>query len=173
MTFPDYPAATHERLPKNRACQGPGMHWNELGIFRRDRFLKRVACVFACFIPLACNSAPEPDVYPVRGEVFFNGKPAVGAAVVFHPVSADELSQAYATVQEDGSFELSTYGTYDGAEPGNYLVTITWREEEKVDGETVAQPDRLGERYANPKKSTLKATVTAGENVVPRYDLKE
>ncbi|HEY2251522.1 MAG TPA: hypothetical protein VGH74_10700, partial [Planctomycetaceae bacterium] len=86
--------------------------------------------MFACFLPLACNSAPEAGVYPVSGEVFFSGQPAGGATVVFHPVDEDEGSPAYATVQEDGSFELSTFATHDGAEAGDYLVTITWREEE-------------------------------------------
>jgi len=135
--------------------------------------LKSAALAFACFVPLACGSEPETALYPVRGEVFFEGQPAAGTAVVFHPVNEDELSPAYATVQEDGSFELSTYGTHDGAEAGNYIVTITWIEEEKVDGESIVRPDRLGGRYGNPKKSTLKATITAGENVVPRYDLKQ
>jgi len=75
-------------------------------------------------------------------------------------------------VEEDGSFQLSTFGTNDGAEPGDYAVTLNWRDEEKVDGETLYGPDRFGERYSKPDKPTLKATVSAGENEVPRFDLK-
>lgn len=135
--------------------------------------LRRAVLVFLCLIPLACSRS-APPVYPVRGEVFFNGQPASGATVHFHPVDEDEGSPAFATIEEDGSFELSTYGTHDGAEAGDYVVTFSWRDEgEKVDGETNVGPDRLGERYCNPKTSPHKVTVTAGENVVPRYDLKE
>src|SRR6476659_7523850 len=100
----------------------------------QGRVWRRAIFVIVCFLPLACGRS-APAVYPVRGEVFFNGQPASGATVHFLPADADEGSPAYATVQEDGSFELSTYGTYDGAEVGEYVVTLSWRDEEKVDGE--------------------------------------
>lgn len=139
---------------------------------KRGLVLRRAIFVAFCLVPMACGSSP-PETYPVSGEVFFDGKPAGGAAIVFHPArKADDLSQAYATVQEDGSFELSTYGTHDGAEAGEYVVTMTWADEERVDGELITRPDRMGGHYSNPKASTFKVTVVAGENVVPRFDLK-
>jgi hypothetical protein len=134
--------------------------------------LRWAALVVVCLIPLACNHPATKEVYPVRGEVFFNGQPAKGALVHFHPVDEEECAPAFAEVQEDGSFQLTTTDTFDGAEAGDYVVTINWRDEEKVDGETISGPDRLGERYSRPATSKLKATVTAGENVVPRYDLE-
>lgn len=111
-------------------------------------------------------------MYPVRGEVFFDGKPAAGAVIHFHPVEAELGTPAFAEVKEDGSYELSTYGSKDGAEAGEYIVTINWRKEEKIDGEWFDGPDLLGERYSTINKSPLKATITAGENVIPRFDLK-
>jgi hypothetical protein len=140
----------------------------------RGPVVLRCALVFACFLPLACSS-PEagPEVYPVYGEVFLDGEPAAGAWVHFHPFKAGDGSPAFAQVQEDGSFELSTYGTDDGAEAGDYIVTLNWRDEEKIDGETVQGPDRFGERYSIRDKSTLKATVVPGANVVPRFDIKD
>ncbi len=130
--------------------------------------------VFVCFLPMACSSsATEVPVYPVRGEVFFNGKPASGAAVHFHPRDEETGSPAFAIVDEDGSFELSTRGTNDGAEAGDYIVTINWSIETKVDGDTINGPDLLGDRYSKLTTSTLRATVEPDENVVPRYDLKE
>jgi hypothetical protein len=123
---------------------------------------------------MACGgSDPGPEVYPVWGEVFLNGEPATGAVVHFHPADKEEGSPGFAVVQEDGSFQLSTFGTNDGAQPGDYIVTLNWRDEEKVDDEIVNGPDRFGERYSTPANSKLHATVTAGENVVPRFDLKE
>jgi hypothetical protein len=139
----------------------------------RDLVSARAMLVLMCCLPMACGRPATDDrVYPVRGEVFFNGEPASGAVIHFHPLDK-EGSPAFATVDEEGSFELSTYGTNDGAEPGDYIVTINWREETKVDGDTINGPDLLGERYSKPKTSTLKATVTEGENVVPRFDLMD
>lgn len=140
----------------------------------RGVVLSWAALAAACFLPLACSgSDPGPEVYPVWGEVFLNGEPAAGAVVHFHPVDKEEGSPAFAVVQEDGSFQLSTYGTNDGAQPGDYVVTLNWCDEEKVDGESINGPDRFGERYCTPQKSILHATVTAGENVVLRFELKE
>jgi hypothetical protein len=125
-----------------------------------------------CCLPLACSKSGS-SAYPVHGEVFFNGQPATGAAVHFHPLDGEEGTAAYAVVNDDGSFEMSTFGTNDGAEPGNYAVTINWRKEEKIDGEIVASDDLLGERYSKAATSGLKVTVSEGENVIPRYDLKD
>ncbi len=138
---------------------------------RRGR-LRTALLAIVCCIPVACNK-PAAELFPVRGEVFLEGKPAAGASVVFHPVDEDAGTAAYATVQEDGSFELSTYGERDGAEPGKYLVTLSWRDEKKVDDEIVNGPDRFNDRFSNPKTTTIKVTVVEGENVVPRYDFKE
>ena len=138
------------------------------------RKLLQTAVVAVCFLPLACgNSDGGPEVYSVSGEVFLNGVPAAGALVHFHPADNDERAPAFAVVQEDGSFELSTFGTNDGAEPGDYIVTLNWCDEERVDGEMINGPDRFHDRYSSRAKSNLHATVEPGENVVPRFDLKD
>jgi hypothetical protein len=90
----------------------------------RGLVLLRAMLLLMCFVPLACSGSATHTVYPVHGEVFFNGKPAAGAAVHFHPLEGEESTPAFAIVNEDGSFEMSTFGTNDGAEPGNYAVTI-------------------------------------------------
>src|SRR5262245_53412047 len=130
----------------------------------RRRLLKQAALVWACFLLLACGLAPEGRVYPVWGEVFLNGEPAAGAQVHFHSVDDDGRAPASAVVQEDGSFQLSTFGTNEGAEAGDYIVTLNWREEEKIDGEMINGPDRFDERYSTPAKSKLHATVEPGDN---------
>lgn len=140
----------------------------------RDLVLPWAMLVLLCFFPLACS---KPDtkvkVYPVRGKVFFNGQPAGGAVIHFHPkFDTKSGTAAFADVKEDGSFRLSTFGSDDGAAAGDYIVTIGWSDEKKVDGETVTSPDRMGERYSKRGASTLKATVNTGENVVPRFDLR-
>ena len=141
----------------------------------RGSIVTRAALIFASFLPVACSRAHSgAEVYPVRGEVFFKGQPATGAWVHFHPVDEEVCTPAFGQVQEDGSFQLSTYGTNDGAEAGDYVVTLNWRDEIKDDeNETNYGPDRFGERFSKPGKSTLEVTIAAGENVVPRFDIEE
>ena len=132
--------------------------------------LRAILALLCCFV-LGCGDS-KYKVHPVRGEVYFEGQPAFGATIHFHPVATDH-PPAFATVQADGTYELSTYGEDDGAVAGDYLVTINWIEEEKIDDEVVTSPDRLGGRYAKPESSGLKATIEEGENEVPRFDLKK
>ena len=140
------------------AGRGCALSWAVLGLL-------------SCLLP-GCGDS-KYKVYPVHGEVFFDGQPASGATIHFHPVDTAR-PPAFATVQPDGSYELSTYGEDDGAVAGDYLVTLNWIDEEKIDGEMVAGPDRLGGHYARAESSGLKATVDAGEdNEVPRFDLKK
>ena len=139
--------------------------------------LRRAASflTLAGFAILAGCSGSGVRVHPVRGEVFVGGKPAEGAVVHLHPFKKDKnepCPPAYATVQSNGSFQLTTYRPNDGAAVGEYVVTVAWRPERTVEGETIVGPDRLRDRYSKQDKSTLKATVTAGDNVLPRFDLK-
>ncbi|HVL14005.1 MAG TPA: hypothetical protein VM529_15660 [Gemmata sp.] len=98
-----------------------------------------------------------------------NGKPAVGAFVLFIPALESANSpdpRPRATVGDDGSFRLSTYGTEDGAPAGDYLVTVTW----PLDGRD--DEDKLQGRYRDRAKSGLKATVKEGSNDIPAFKLK-
>jgi hypothetical protein len=161
----------YKRLTDKLARRRQGMRFD-----KQRGFIKPRAAIVAlvCFLPWACNrSSTDAPVYPVGGEVFFKGEPASGAVIHFHPVDEKNGSPAFGTVKEDGSFELSTFDTNDGAEEGDYIVTINWRTEERIDGETISGPDLLGGRYSHRNGSTLRATVTAGENALKRFDLKE
>ncbi len=135
------------------------------------RWVGRLLLLGAALVPLGCGGSGVP-VYPVRGEVFVKGKPAAGAVVHLHPRPPGQNPPASAVVQPDGSFKLTTYTADDGAATGDYVVTVSWRPERKVENETIVGPDRLRDRYSSPERSGLKATVTTGANVLPRYDLK-
>jgi hypothetical protein len=66
-------------------------------------------------------------VYPVRGQVVFEGCAVPGAQVVFHLVNPDtkKLTRAAdALTDADGSFVLSTYQANDGAPAGEYKVCV-------------------------------------------------
>lgn len=110
----------------------------------------------------------KPDgrtpVYPTKGSVFYEGKPAAGAVVVLHPLSLPPAGTPLprARVSVDGSFVLTTYVTGDGAPAGEYAVSITWRQ--PMEHPEQEGPDLLPARYGEPKASGLKATVEPRPN---------
>ncbi len=71
---------------------------------------------------------PRPRVVPAEGAIFFEGRPAAGARLVFHPYAffGNEPRRAYAVADAAGRFHVSTFGTSDGAVPCSYLVTVDW-----------------------------------------------
>lgn len=114
------------------------------------------------------------DCLPVRGRIYYNGKPAAGAQIVFHYV--DMKSKALrrggdGTADAEGAFTISTYASNDGAPPGEYLVAITWHDwpnpAQRGDG-----PNKLPARYAKPTTSGLTADVKVGSNDF-LFDLKD
>ena len=100
-------------------------------------------------------------VYPVHGKVFDNqDKPAVGAMIVFHPSDGgnSDSNTATGTVQDDGSFSLTTYEKDDGAPEGDYVATIEWRPKGQGFGAPDG-PDRLNGQLSNKANSKLRFKV--------------
>jgi hypothetical protein len=117
---------------------------------------------------------------PVEGKVLYNGEPAVGAVVIFHPKEDDSITtlRPSGVVGEDGTFTLSTTKPGDGAATGEYLVTIVWPEQAKPGKPSFSMepppepPDRLNGRYADRAKSGLSAVVKPGKNRLPTFEIK-
>lgn len=135
----------------------------------------------AVFVALAgCGGPSRPPVYPVRGQLFWSGKPAAGAVVFFHPIedaaptntAPAEVRRPVGRVGDDGSFEMSTYGTKDGAPAGRYRLSLIWVKSKGPDsGEEV---DVLPPEYANPSTAQLPIVeVRAEENVLPPLRLSK
>jgi hypothetical protein len=127
---------------------------------------------------LACSSSSTPGdrkpVYPVRGQIFFDRKPAAGAFLQFVPVSEpadskDPLPHAYA--DSEGKFTLGTYAGEDGAPAGDYIVLVTWEGGTTPDGRE-EPPDKLLGRYSDRTQPKLKATVKPEPNELPPFHLK-
>ena len=82
---------------------------------------------------VGCGGAPY-DVAPAGGRVTLDGEPFTGASVMFAPVATDSYKvgkPAFARLEPDGAFELSTYGRNDGAVVGEHRVTLY-----RIHGET-------------------------------------
>jgi hypothetical protein len=132
---------------------------------RLRRLLHGLVVALLPFAAVSCgNSTDRKPVYPVRGQVFVDGKPATGAQVVFHPASdADpQATRPHGQVNQDGTFLLSTYGADDGALIGDYVVTLDWRR--TVPGHGPRGPSLLTPQYGTPKESPLRSTVKAESN---------
>jgi hypothetical protein len=122
----------------------------------------------------SCRRGDSRPVYAAGGKVFFKGKPAEWAAVTLVPLSDSDSKKPKpgGQVQEDGTFRLSTYASFDGAPPGQYAVTIVYPSPaRKVDGENTG-PDLLNGRYADPKITPLRAEIKQAINELGPFELQ-
>lgn len=121
-----------------------------------------------------CGSAGKP--VPAKGKVVFKGQPLSGASVSFVPTS-EKTQMASGSTDAGGEFTLASAGK-PGAVPGEYLVAIS--KVESFTPQVGAKPEEMAKisaslpkqkpvaasksvipvRYADPKQSGLKATVT-------------
>lgn len=100
---------------------------------------------FAC---IGCGGDSFPDPVPVTGVIKHNGQAVEGASVTFHTKASGAARSASGVTNASGEFALSTFGTDDGAIPGEYAVTIS-----KSDGEAgsvvdIGDGENMGEDYA-------------------------
>ncbi len=145
---------------------------------RSTAALRALAVAVVALLIASCSGDHHPLVYPVRGQVFYDGRPAANAVVIFHPLGEGgdwkTVGNPHATVGPDGSFALGTYSTDDGAPAGEYAVTVElWRAGGSGTAAEIELPatNRLPARYASPSASRLKATVSAGTNELPAFQL--
>jgi hypothetical protein len=103
---------------------------------------------------------------PVKGYVYLDGVPMVGASIGFHlKNTATKLPTsliADAMIESDGSFNLSSWGPFDGAPIGEYVVTVAYDGRYAFDAK---KPNlEFPAKYAKAATSDLAATVKAGPN---------
>ncbi len=114
------------------------------------------------------KGGPRVEVFPVGGEVFVDGAPAIGATVNLHSEGAPAPSTAQ--VDESGKFAIATYGAADGAPVGTYKLTVIWPAPVGISGR-LDGPDRLGDRYSDPKESEYVVEVVDGPVTIPKLEL--
>ena len=129
--------------------------------------------VLAAFLASSCGPGDRKPVFPVTGSVYFQGRPAAGTRVAFHPSRdpSDHGLCPQAVVAADGSFRLTTYAAADGVPAGEYFVTL-YAPASGPDDDIHVHPDRLGGRYADPKSTPLTAAIPAQAITLGRFDLK-
>lgn len=139
------------------------------------RFIRATLCCVA--LATVCGyrgdrESSPPRAFRVTGRLFVDDYLAANACVAFHPINK-ETSQGrcpVAMTKRDGSFELTTYAMHDGAPDGDYMVTVTWPDDAlPVDECECVEPlqhDRLGGRYADPRKTSLAVTILPQDNYI-------
>lgn len=124
--------------------------------------------LLSCLLPGCVRPVPGPVLHPVTGRVIVYGEPAGGATLAFHPMGREGRGPRIpvGAVGADGTFRLTTSEPGDGAEEGEYVVTIAWPDPTRPYDECGDQPahDKLQGRYADPRRSPLRARVVPGPN---------
>ncbi len=141
------------------------------------KLLLTLAVLVHAMLCSSCGRGDHKPLVPVHGRVLFDGKPIPHALVVFHPLEG-EGSQGVRPrghVAADGSFELTSYATRDGAYPGEYRVTVEWwltRATAKTpEGTNLPPTNRLPARYGKAETSGLLARIEPGTHELPTFHL--
>lgn len=132
-------------------------------------FIAQAVC---CLLLCSCgqdNSPPVVDArketYPVTGQVHVDGQPAHKVFVTCHNVNEIQKQNVFKSLgltDENGKLDFSTYESSDGVPEGEYVLTFTWGEWDDY-WKRFSGPDKLKDRYADPKKSEIRLTVKKGE----------
>lgn len=86
---------------------------------------RRLFVVILAFCALGCGgeTVKRDPVYKVRGVVTYKGKPVSGADVTFN--CEEKGRSAFGRTNENGEYQLTTFGSNDGAVAGKHTVAIT------------------------------------------------
>lgn len=112
-----------------------------------------------------CGQGKRVNLCPVEGKLLVSGQPAGSASVYFYPCDPTQRRIPVATTAPDGTFQLTTIRSGDGAPEGNYDITVVWPDY-SIPRDECADPlhDRLNLRYADRSKTDLHATIRPGKN---------
>ncbi len=140
------------------------------------RNLKLLVALGLIFV-LGCGKS-TPVTAPLSGEIkTAQGVACDGALIVFHPKEKARENDAkpLAIADASGKFVVRTHAEADGAEPGEYAITVVWPAKAgnagskqmslSDEGSQVGSgPDRLNNAYGDPKTTKLQLEVKPHEN---------
>lgn len=136
------------------------------------RIVLAVSLACATITLTGCGDS-GPKLYPVKGSVRVDGKPASDATVFLHRKGRNNPNEPvpYAKCGPDGSFAVTTVKDGDGAQVGEYAVTVVWPDMSKAPDSNGGRPDLLRGTYDKAATSAIKATVEAKNNQLPEIAL--
>src|SRR5437764_3720406 len=100
-----------------------------LALLHSASSLAAMAAISLALVGCGKPVSSRTPVYKASGKISFEGQVPEGALVVLHPKNASSPTALRPTahVQPDGTFQLTTYETGDGAPVGDYVVTVSWQ----------------------------------------------
>jgi hypothetical protein len=117
----------------------------------------RAAAVLALLFVASCGGdAKRAPVYPVKGKILVNGKPAHDCQVYLNRTSSDPKAvrvKPQGLTDENGDFQITTYENNDGAPEGEYVVTIEWHGRTGLTKENLDGADKLAGTFAKTEKT--------------------
>ena len=132
--------------------------------YSAERYL---AVSFLVLLPsVGCDSGGV-KTYPVSGTVTFkDGEPVAGGFVQFRAVTGEHRVGARGLIEDDGSFELSTFEQGDGAVEGDHQALVSPPPFQGDRDEVRFPPEVIHRKYTSFSTSGLRYTVKtdAGEN---------
>ena len=137
-------------------------------------YFRNGLCMAACtavVFAAGCSGEKKIPTFPVTGKVLTaEGGPVGHALIVLHPQSSNTTApKPRGTTNSDGSFELSTFNTGDGAPEGRYQVSIErWLRKDPNESPVNHLPPNL----ASPATSGIEVEVKAGPNALDPFKLR-
>ena len=98
--------------------------------------ISRVSRLFATFLAIAlvAGCGDGPSLAKVTGKITVNGKPAVGATLLFHPVDVKDAPVATGVADNDGKFTLTLKGGVSSLNLAESQVSLEAR---RIDTNTI------------------------------------
>jgi hypothetical protein len=146
----------------------------------RRRHIRVAVALLTCMLMVSCGKSGDRvkgvrlPVYPAKGKLMMGDEPVPNATLTFHPVKKfpREVAQIRpsAHTNKDGTYEVSTYGSNDGAPAGDYSVTVSWRgAEPNLRNE---EEDELAPvQFRNATTTGFKTTLKEGENTIQVFNM--
>ena len=141
------------------------------------RCLGGMLAVLAAGIFVGCGGGSSSKVKVAGTLTWDDGTPIAQAQVDFIPVAKDGMGASGFT-EKDGSFELTTSNSGDGALPGDYKVVVSKRVGDVGGGKPPAVVDpkefaRMMEEFAKKAASKGALKSTAKSEIPAIYSTKE
>ena len=139
----------------------------------RAAFGRRAMVVCAASALLTAMGCGSGGTYPVSGKLVYedNGQPVTELAGFTVTFTSQALGKsAIGTIQEDGTFRLTSVRTNDGAFPGTYKVIISQPHPRPERGER--RTPVIDTVYEDPSKTPLERTVEAKSDNEFTFELK-
>ena len=134
------------------------------------------------FVALACAAAAggcgdgKLKVYPVTGQVLYNGEPLKGVDVAFHPTDPKNTPgyPPHATTDADGKFALMTFVKDDGAPAGEFQVAIAFAVEAADEGSDQVKKlsFQVPAKYQRQETSGITVTIKPETNTLEPFKLE-